>query len=213
MQSILSPSTSTCHTTCTCYQCQRRNNVISNQSITSLKKSPSQPVRRKTPNLKLYEKYIPRPTYAQQDSIYRFETTPSPHSNSKSNQTKTQELKQDLTQLIKQKESWKEEALGDDIYTSLVTLKIFEEKGHHSNEGLSDLLEQRTKELKQVSLRTNNSEIVTVKEKKLLPPRQPDCITLSYRKGPKHVPLTFFHTVKLKNEEKRLSAYRKIHIY
>lgn len=161
--------------------------------MSSLKKStPS----RKTPNLKSYDKHLPKATYAQQESIYRFDQQATTQN--------TKEIKQDLTGLLKQKDSYKVSWKEGDVLPSLVTLKIFEEKGHNDNEGLSDLLEQRAKELKQIQAKPIVTEI-----KEILPPRQPDCITLSYRNGPKHTPLTLFHTMKMKSEQERLAAYRK----
>jgi hypothetical protein len=145
--------------------------------------------------LKSYEKLLPKITYPQQDSIYRFDR-PSLDLDQK-------ESKQDLQKLIQQQDAYKIAWKGDELYTSLVTLKIFE--GHNNdNEGLSDLLEQRTKELKQ-NKKTNKPTIPVI----VLPPRQPDCVTLSYRHGPQHHPLTLFHTMKMKSEMEKVTAYRK----
>ncbi|KAK4510737.1 uncharacterized protein ATC70_005170 [Mucor velutinosus] len=162
---------------------------------------------RKTPTLKSYEKHMPRPAYAQQDSIYRIEQDESEkkeETNQKRTTVSTNELLEKATQDNYQI-SWKDEGTGDDLLTSLVTFQtIFEEKAVNENEGLSDLLEQRTKELKSQKLMQRHT---TKDEDEELPPRLSDCLTLSHRNGPRHNPLTLYHTMKMNGEKERMHAY------
>lgn len=164
---------------------------------------------RKTPTLKSYEKHMPKPTYSQEESIYRIEDETKD-----GGRKHAEETKKDLNDILEQKDnytvSWREEGTGDDLLTSLVTFQtIFEEKGNE-NEGLSDLLEQRARELKYQKMREQQEALhPNKKQDESLPPRHPDCLTLSYRDGPKHHALTLFHTMKMKNEKERRQAYSK----
>ncbi|KAL7313881.1 hypothetical protein PS15m_007562 [Mucor circinelloides] len=162
---------------------------------------------RKTPTLKSYEKHMPRPAYPQQDSIYRIEQDDlekKEETNQKKSASTTNELLEKAAQDNYQI-SWKDEGTGDDLLTSLVTFQtIFEEKAVNENEGLSDLLEQRTKELKSQKLMQHHN---VKEEDEELPPRLPDCLTLSYRNGPRHNPLTLYHTMKMNGEKERMNAY------
>lgn len=165
---------------------------------------------RKTPTLKSYEKHMPKPAYAQQDSIYRIEQEELEEQQkkeeaAKKRTTSTNEFLEKAAQDNYQI-SWKDEGTGDDLLTSLVTFQtIFEGKAGNENEGLSDLLEQRTKELKSQKLLQNQH--VLRKEDEDLPARLPECLTLSYRNGPCHNPLTLYHTMKMHGEKERMSAY------
>ncbi|KAL9543253.1 hypothetical protein MBANPS3_008204 [Mucor bainieri] len=162
---------------------------------------------RKTPTLKSYERHMPRPAYVQQDSIYRIEQDDlekKEESNRKRTVSSTNELLEKAAQDNYQI-SWKDEGTGDDLLTSLVTFQtIFEEKAGNENEGLSDLLEQRTKELQSQKLMQHH---VTKDEDEELPPRLSDCLTMSYRNGPRHNPLTLYHTMKMNGEKERMNAY------
>lgn len=147
---------------------------------------------------------MPKPAYSQEDSIYRFDDSRG--------ENRHTEAKKDLNDILEEKDnykvSWREEGTGDDLLTSLVTFQtIFEEKGNE-NEGLSDLLEQKAKELKYQKIR-ERQDALSPKKQDDLPPRRSDCLTLSYRQGPKHHALTLFHTMKLKNEKERKQAYSK----
>ncbi|KAI8967948.1 hypothetical protein BDF20DRAFT_917194 [Mycotypha africana] len=179
---------------------------------------------RKTPTIKSYEKHMPPPEYPEDDSIYR--TEKQRRKLIVSQQTKdlaaggvssrnTISLEEQSCYRFPQKQqqsddykiSWKEDETGDDLLTSLVTFQtIFEEKGS-TNEGLSDLLEQRAKELKYQKLKEKEEKARQSKSGADLPPRLPDCLTLSYRNGSRHTSLTLFHTMKMKNEKARTQAY------
>lgn len=161
---------------------------------------------RKTPTLRSYEKHMPKPTYSQKDSIYRIEQE-------EEEERRQQENKKSKTITVAQQDNykmaWKEDETGDDLLSSLVTFQtIFEEKGN-GDEGLSDLLEQRAQELKRQKLKEQQDALKPKKNQESLPPRQPDCLTLSYRNGPKHNPLTLYHTMKMNGEQERMSAYSK----
>ncbi|GAN09266.1 hypothetical protein MAM1_0255c08791 [Mucor ambiguus] len=162
---------------------------------------------RKTPTLKSYERHMPRPAYAQQDSIYRIEQDDlekREETNRKTTTSTTNELLEKAAQDNYQI-SWKDEGTGDDLLTSLVTFQtIFEEKAVNENEGLSDLLEQRTKELQSQKLMQHH---ITKEEDEELPPRLSDCLTMSHRNGPRHNPLTLYHTMKMNGEKERMNAY------
>ncbi|RCI04418.1 hypothetical protein CU098_010761 [Rhizopus stolonifer] len=156
---------------------------------------------RKTPTLKSYEKHMPNPVYSAQDSIYRLDEHKT---NTNDNQPKRSSTtpQQDNYQI-----SWKEEGTGDDLLTSLVTFQtIFEEKGNDT-EGLSDLLEQKAKELKIQKLR-EQQEALKPKTIEELPTRLAECLTISYRHGPPHHPLTLYHTMKMPVSKDRLKAYQ-----
>lgn len=160
---------------------------------------------RKTPTLRSYERHMPKPTYAQKDSIYGIEVEESKE-NKKTKANSTQSLQKDSYTM-----AWKEDETGDDLLSSLVTFQtIFEEKGN-GNEGLSDLLEQRTKELKYQKLREQQDSLRSKSTEPDLPPRQPDCLTLSYRNGPRHNALTLYHTMKMHGEQERMCAYGKFY--
>jgi hypothetical protein len=154
---------------------------------------------------------MPRPAYSQQDSIYRIEQAEAERAaqrNTKkartSSLTDQHQQQQDNYQI-----SWTEEGTGDDLLTSLVTFQtIFEEKGN-DNEGLSDLLEQRAREIKYQKLREQQEAMRPKSAEADLPPRQSDCLTLSYRNGPRHNSLTLYHTMKMKGSGERLQAYSK----
>jgi hypothetical protein len=173
------------------------------QTKTSVKRGST---IRKTPTLRSYEKHMPKPTYSQKDSIYRIELE-------EEEERRQQESKKSKTINVAQQDNykmaWKEDGTGDDLLSSLVTFQtIFEERGN-GNEGLSDLLEQRTQELKHQKLREQQDASRPKKNQVDLPPRQPDCLTLSYRDGPRHNPLTLYHTMKMHGEQERMNAYSK----
>ncbi|CEI98422.1 hypothetical protein RMCBS344292_12531 [Rhizopus microsporus] len=216
---------------CECYKCQRQrrraghrlDNTRNNTKpapYTPLPKQEAQPKRsntlptsaattkrsntlRKTPTLKSYEKHMPKPTYSQQESIYRFKSNDRKDDNKQNN--REQERPWSVIGSSDTKDnytiSWKDEGTGDDLLTPLVTFQtIFESVD--KNEGLSDILEQKAKELKDKKLKVQEPEPT-----EQLPPRRPDCLTLSYRQGPKHNPLTLYHTMKMNKESERLNAY------
>ncbi|KAI9258566.1 hypothetical protein BY458DRAFT_517941 [Sporodiniella umbellata] len=177
--------------TCDCYKCQRQR-----RRAGSPLPRRSNTVR-KTPTLKSYEKHIPRPTYSQQDSIYRLDTplvpkSPAlPESRQKSRPTGSSKDNYEI--------SWEDDRTGDDLLRPLVTFQsIFE--ATDQSEGLSELLEQRTKELQ---ARRAKQKVSPVE----LPPRHPDCLTRSYRHGPPHSPLTLYHTMKMASSKERGDAY------
>ncbi|KAI8071953.1 hypothetical protein BDF21DRAFT_366294 [Thamnidium elegans] len=178
--------------------CSNNSPTMVSPQSKSIKRSST---LRKTPTLRSYERHMPKPTYAQKDSIYRIEVEESKE-DKKTKANNTQSLQKDSYTM-----AWKEDETGDDLLSSLVTFQtIFEEKGN-GNEGLSDLLEQRTKELKYQKLREQQDSLRSKSTEPNLPPRQPDCLTLSYRNGPRHNPLTLYHTMKMHGEQERMCAY------
>ncbi|EIE79892.1 hypothetical protein RO3G_04597 [Rhizopus delemar RA 99-880] len=216
LQSILSTKTPTTATndnqctgdttTCTCYKCQRHRRRaghrmekdITTPPLKGLDKPKRSNTVRKTPVLTDYEKRISKSAYSQQDSIYRFEKE-----NNKTTKENSSRPASIMTTDIKDNYeiSWKDEGTGDDLLTSLVTFQsIFETTD--KDEGLSDLLEQKAKELKNQNLKSDEPIAQEV-----LPPRLSDCLTPSYRQGPKHNPLTLYHTMKMKTGQERTQAY------
>lgn len=185
---LLSPTCST-----------KSSSTTSSDNSKSMKRAST---LRKTPTLRSYEKHLPKPTYSQKDSIYRIELEESKEAKRTKANGMQNEEDDDSYQM-----AWHEEETGDDLLSSLVTFQtIFEEKGN-GNEGLSDLLEQRTQELKYQKLREQQEAIRSKSAEPNLPPPQPDCLTLSYRHGPRHNPLTLYHTMKMQGEKERMSAY------
>ncbi|KAI8363913.1 hypothetical protein BD560DRAFT_491427 [Blakeslea trispora] len=158
---------------------------------------------RKTPTIKSYERHMPNPVYAHQDSIYRVEKADEHKINGEDCKLSrpTSELLQDNYKI-----SWKDEGTGDDLLTSLVTFQsIFEEK-KNTSQGLYDLLEQRTQEIKAKNIRAMQ-KASKPKNTEELPPPLEDCLTISYRHGPPHNPLTLYHTMKMSSSKDRLKAY------
>ncbi|KAG0780563.1 hypothetical protein G6F22_010018 [Rhizopus arrhizus] len=216
LQSILSTKTPTTATndnqctgdttTCTCYKCQRHRRRaghriekdITTPPLKGLDKPKRSNTVRKTPVLTDYEKRISKSAYSQQDSIYRFEKE-----NNKTTKENLNRPASIMTTDIKDNYeiSWKDDGTGDDLLSSLVTFQsIFETTD--KDEGLSDLLEQKAKELKNQKLKSDEPIAQEV-----LPPRLSDCLTPSYRHGPKHNPLTLYHTMKMKTGQERTQAY------
>ncbi|KAI8884868.1 hypothetical protein K501DRAFT_247198 [Backusella circina FSU 941] len=165
---------------------------------------------RKTPTLRSYEMHMPKPTYSQDDSIYRVNDPRSSKDDEVANGIDEKGIS-NSEQYTKEgyKISWKEDETGDDILPSLVTFHtIFEEKGDDSPDGLSDLLEQRARQLRDQKLREQEKALFPNQhEIPELPPRLKECLTLSYRTGPKHNPLTLYHTMKMQTQKERLQAY------
>lgn len=162
---------------------------------------------RKNPSMVSYERHLPRPTYSQQDSIYRGKR--SDHKASSDINDGTQQ--QDLNRYNKDSYeiSWQDET-GDDLLTSLRTFQtIFDEKPHGS-EGLSDLLETRAQELKRQQIEEKEQLANQQRMEPNRPPRRSDCLTLSYRDGPAHKHLTLYHTMKMNGPTERMAAYGKI---
>jgi hypothetical protein len=152
--------------------------------------------------------HMPKPTYSQDDSIYRVN---DPRSNKDEQMAVDEGRALKSAQYTKEgyKISWKEDETGDDILPSLVTFHtIFEEKGDDSPDGLSDLLEQRARQLRDQKLREKEEALFPNQhEIPELPPRLQECLTLSYRSGPKHNALTLYHTMKMQTQKERLQAY------
>ncbi|CAO3679876.1 unnamed protein product [Rhizopus stolonifer] len=206
---------------CSCYKCKRQrrragNRMDTTRSNTTLEGAsevrniaprrsntlPSSLPRRsntvrKTPTLKSYERHMPKPTYSQQESIYRFDKV-----SDKEGEGRKGRLRASTTNpaVDDYKISWEDDRTGDNLLTSLVTFQsIFETTD--KNEGLSELLEQKAKELKEMKVKKPEEPQVQ------LPPRRPDCLTLSYRQGPQHNPLTLYHTMKMTTTKERGDAY------
>ncbi|KAI7906942.1 uncharacterized protein BX663DRAFT_482629 [Cokeromyces recurvatus] len=159
---------------------------------------------RKRPTLKSYEKHLPKPAYSQDDCIYRMQQNEEEPKGKKVNDKNERKVDQSVDNY---QIAWKDDQMGHDILTSFVTFQaIFEEEGN-DNKGLSDLLERRTKELKYQKQQLHDDKSFLEKEIDSLPPRLHDCLTMSYRQGPKHNPLTLYHTMKMRNEKERLAAY------
>ncbi|KAG0176312.1 hypothetical protein DFQ29_006296 [Apophysomyces sp. BC1021] len=187
---------------CTCYKCARQRRRAGNKAKpapqrTQSLKSTGSICLRKTPSLKMYEKHDPR--YTQPDSIYRMPIKQQRETlNIGSNKTIAESDDDDY------KISWKDES-GDDLLSSLRTVQsIFAEKPEDDQEGLSELLEERAKQLK-MRQTMEKHEVESDSAKK--PPRREDCITLSYRDGPVHRPLTLYHTMKMQGSGERMNAY------
>ncbi|KAF7731821.1 hypothetical protein EC973_008336 [Apophysomyces ossiformis] len=213
LTSILSKSTSsptnatqgtTCRRSsdCSCYKCSRQRRRVGTktksppQRSQSLKSASPSICLRKTPSLKLYEKHDSR--FTEQDSIYRIPVRQQKEqSNLGSNKTINESS--DTYEI-----SWKDES-GDDLLSSLRTVQsIFEERPEDDPEGLSELLEERAKQLK---MRQAMEKHLVESDTPKKPPRRDDCITLSYRDGPTHRPLTLYHTMKMKAAGERMNAY------
>ncbi|KAI9252443.1 hypothetical protein BY458DRAFT_523000 [Sporodiniella umbellata] len=209
---------------CTCYKCQRQrrraghcidnSNVLSSaansnsllkeetraESLQDPTKSPSRslPQRsntiRKTPSLKAYEKHLPRPVYSQQESIYRIETP------LRENTEKHKNAVFSSDEADKYEISWKEDETGNDLLSPLVVFQSVFDSTDNDN-GLSDLLEQKAKELKSLKCKAEQ------KRENVIPPRLSECLTISYRQGPQHNPLTLYHTMKMSTGIERSHAY------
>ncbi|ORX52735.1 hypothetical protein DM01DRAFT_1336510 [Hesseltinella vesiculosa] len=163
-------------------------------------------VLRKKPSIVSYEKHLPRPTYSSEDSIYGALPRKTSLTDAQSPRNDIEQYNKDTYQI-----SWQEDETGDDILAPLRTFQsIFEEKPV-GNDGLSDLLEHRTKELKEQARRdeeiAQQQSIQEASQQK--PPRLADCVTQSYRDGPPHKPLTLYHTMKMQDASERMMAYRK----
>ncbi|OBZ82570.1 hypothetical protein A0J61_09379 [Choanephora cucurbitarum] len=180
-------------------------NTITTATATTSNDQKQKAVRRsntlrKTPTIKSYEKHMPNPVYDHQDSIYRVDRADGQSNsdeNSRHNRPRSELLHDDY------KISWKEEGTGDDLLPALVTFQtIFEEK-KNTDQGLYDLIEQRTKEIKA----KNMQKVSEPKKAEDLPPRLDDCLTISYRHGPRHNSLTLYHTMKMPSSKDRLKAY------
>ncbi|ORZ10528.1 hypothetical protein BCR42DRAFT_422557 [Absidia repens] len=168
-------------------------------------------IQRKRPSNISYERHLPRPTYSELDSIYRGQLQQQHHHLDKTLEaeiTKSQNL-QPQHNTDSYEISWQDEA-GDDILPSLRTFQtIFEEKPHGS-EGLSDLLESKTQELKIRNMQEKDQhDGMDQRTEPNRPPKLNDCLTLSYRNGTQHTQLTLYHTMKLKRSEDRMAAYDK----
>lgn len=161
---------------------------------------------RKNPSMVSYERHLPRPTYSQQDSIYRGKRLNHKASSDINDGTQQQDLSKynkDSYEI-----SWQDET-GDDLLTSLRTFQtIFDEKPHGS-EGLSDLLETRALELKRQKIEEKEQLANQQLMEPNRPPRRSDCLTLSYRDGPAHKHLTLYHTMKMNGPTERMTAYGK----
>ncbi|KAL0094239.1 hypothetical protein F4703DRAFT_1817299 [Phycomyces blakesleeanus] len=162
---------------------------------------------RKKPDVLSYEQHMPKPVYSLEDSIYgvkiqaprqddsRSKTFVSDNTSKTSNQTENYEI------------SWKDEE-GDDLLKSLQTFQsIFDEKAEHDVDGLSDLLEERAKQLKERQEQSLKAALEPKPPQK--PSRRPDCLTLSYRQGPSHKHLTLYHLMKMPGPAQRVDAYER----
>ncbi|KAI8086672.1 uncharacterized protein BX664DRAFT_336474 [Halteromyces radiatus] len=163
-------------------------------------------VLRKKPSIKSYEKHLPRPTYSELDSIYRAKQQSEKTMENNYAQNDLQKYNKDSYEI-----SWKDET-GDDILSSLRTFQtIFDEKPH-GNEGLSDLLEVRAKEIKLQKIHQEQElaqQLLQQQMEPSKPPKRSDCLTLSYRDGPTHRHLTLYHTMKMRGPDERMAAYSK----
>ncbi|CAO3609217.1 unnamed protein product [Cunninghamella blakesleeana] len=168
---------------------------------------------RKKPSIISYERHLPRPTYSEYDSIYRiqqanqYNNNNHNNNNDNNNNPSLKQYQDDSYQI-----SWKDDT-GDDILSSLKTFQtIFDEKPYDNN-GLSDLIEIRAKEMQLQSLHEKEEEAILqqqlISSSNQKPPRRNDCVTLSYRNGPQHRHLTLYHTMKMKGPSERMGAYNK----
>ncbi|KAI7870750.1 hypothetical protein BDF14DRAFT_1878984 [Spinellus fusiger] len=192
---------------------------VNNNTIYATKTSVSSPqlipqpaaktlssITRKRPDIAAIDRKIPKITYALQDSIYGVNL----QSHSQENEsTKTlseePENKKSNRRSDDYRISWRDEG-GNDILTSLKTFQsIFEEKGENEVDGLSDLLEQRAKELK---AKQEIPKAPTEKKTQKVS-RRSDCLTLSFREGPRHKQITFHQTMELPQSKARMDTYDK----
>ncbi|KAI8068741.1 hypothetical protein BC940DRAFT_298926 [Gongronella butleri] len=163
-------------------------------------------VLRKKPSIAAYEKHLPRPTYSEQESIYGTAMRKQSAGNDNQPRHDLEMYSKDTYEI-----SWQEDETGEDILAPLRTFQsIFDEKPV-GNDGLSDLLEHRTKELKQEMIRQQEiaEQQDQIDPQSLRPPPRPDCRTRSYRNGPEHRHLTLYHTMKMQDAAERMMAYRK----
>ncbi|KAG1249578.1 hypothetical protein G6F68_013247 [Rhizopus microsporus] len=68
----------------------------------------------------------------------------------------------------------------------------------------NQVLETQLQELHNENQKLKSDEPIA---QEVLPPRLSDCLTPSYRHGPKHNPLTLYHTMKMKTGQERTQAY------
>lgn len=243
---------------CTCYQCSRRYhhqksstkdcswhseidaglkqyNKEENITTTTSTKHQRSMLQRKRPTIHSYNKHLPRPPYAPNDSIYRAHMKPaavtsqqppplpascsSPSSN-------------DSTQ-------WFDDTSNVDLVLSFMVFDtIVADQPDDSIFGLTDLIEERTKQLHDSLFDTAEDEgkeelenrhddnggtqgstaaITTSSSSSASQPSPPpickknhpplSCHILSSREGPTHHPLTLFHTMKLINAKERLETF------
>ncbi|KAI9015315.1 hypothetical protein CLU79DRAFT_766206 [Phycomyces nitens] len=161
---------------------------------------------RKKPDPMTYEHHIPKPVYSLEDSIYgvRIQTPRQEESRAKTlvDNTATANKPNENYEI-----SWKDEE-GDDLLKSLQTFQsIFDEKAEHDVDGLSDLLEQRAKQLKERQEQARKEALEPKRPQKAS--RRPDCLTLSYRQGPSHKHLTLYHLMKMTGPAQRVDAYER----
>lgn len=105
--------------------------------------------------------------------------------------------------------SWKDDAAGEDILEPLKCfIDIFDKNPDEKTDGLSDILEDGTRNLQmQKKLAAQQAELARKKQAdEKLPPRL-DVLTPSYRHGPAHKSLTLYHLMKCKQRKERLMAY------
>ncbi|CAO3580791.1 unnamed protein product [Absidia cylindrospora] len=171
-------------------------------------------IQRKRPSNISYERHLPRPTYSELDSIYSGQQQQKQQQQQHLEKTyEAENAKSQGPQPHHNKDSyeisWQDET-GDDILPSLRTFQtIFDEKPHGS-EGLSDLLESKTQELKIRNIQEKEQhDGMDQQTEPNRPPKRNDCLTLSYRNGAQHTQLTLYHTMKLKRSKDRMAAYDK----
>lgn len=243
---------------CTCYQCSRRYhhqksstkdcswhseidaglkqyNKEENITTTTSTKHQRSMLQRKRPTIHSYNKHLPRPPYAPNDSIYRAHMKPA---------AVTSQQPPPLPASCSSPSSndstrWFDDTSNVDLVLSFMVFDtIVADQPDDSIFGLTDLIEERTKQLHDSLFDAAEDEgkeelenrhddnggtqgstaaITTSSSSSASQPSPPpickknhpplSCHTLSSREGPTHHPLTLFHTMKLINAKERLETF------
>lgn len=230
---------------CTCYQCTRcyHHHKLSTTSkdsswhsgidagLKQYNNKEKQPhkrsmIQRKRPSIQSYNKHLPRPPYAPNDSIYRAHMKPAAVT-SQEQPTSSTEYCNDPSSDIR----WFDDTSNIDLVLSFMVFDtIVSDQPDDSIFGLTDLIEERTKQLhdslfdtaeeqgdeeEHKSRHDDNGGIqgstaataTSSSASQSSPSICKKCHTLSSRQGPTHHPLTLFHTMKLVNAKERLETY------
>lgn len=149
---------------------------------------------RKKPTVKSYDKHMPRPTYSENDSIYRINRPENEHRIDNATTQANAQQQADDYQI-----SWKDDSTGDDLLGSLKAFQtIFAEQPEEENSGLSDLIERKAQELKMQK---------SIEAQKSSEPVEAASSPVNRRNGPPHRALTLYHTMKMQGPGERMAAY------
>lgn len=149
---------------------------------------------RKAPTVKSYDKHMPRPTYSENESIYRINKPEQEHhANGGASRSNSQQQADDY------QISWKDDSTGDDLLGSLKAFQTIFAEQPEDNSGLSDLIERKAQELKvQRTIEAQRPSEPTSERKNE---------QISRRNGPPHRALTLYHTMKMRGPSERMAAY------